>query len=272
MEWIDDGIVVALARLGEQGRVVTLVTRREGRHAGLLRTGPGQGRESGGGSGGGSGRAPGAGPGGGLQLGDRVRARWRGRLDEHLGTLVCETAASVAGDVLDDAGRLAALSAAAAIAATALPERAPNPRAFAGLEQFLQRLQQDRGWAAAYVWWELALLAALGFGLDLERCAATGRSDGLVWVSPRTGRAVSASAGEPFRERLLALPAFLTAEGGAAGGAEVREAAGPRPVPAADLAAGLALTGHFLARCVYAEAGRGLPPARLRLAERLARG
>jgi DNA repair protein RecO (recombination protein O) len=126
---------------------------------------------------------------------------------------------------------------------------------FLAFEALIATLAHQAIWPAVYVRFEAGLLTELGFGLDLSRCAVTGRADDLVWVSPRTGRAVSAEAGEPYRERLLALPRFLlSAQGGLAEG---------------DIAAGLALTGHFLESCVFQPLNRPPPVARMRLIERL---
>jgi DNA repair protein RecO (recombination protein O) len=121
----------------------------------------------------------------------------------------------------------------------------------------MAQLLAEKSWARGYVAWELGLLAELGFGLDLSRCAATGSRDQLAYVSPRSGRAVCLSAGAPYRDRLLRLPLFL-----------VTAAA---PSTAADVFDGLTLTGYFLERHVYGAYERALPPARLRLAERLGR-
>ena len=151
---------------------------------------------------------------------------------------------------------LAGLSAAAAVAAGALPEREPHPGAFLGLEALIAALAAPDIWPAVYVRFEAGLLADLGFGLDLSKCAVTGSADDLIYVSPRTGRAVSAGAGAPYKDRLLALPPFLlSAQGGLGAG---------------DIAAGLAITGHFLERFVFAPLNRPLPPARLWLLDRLA--
>ncbi len=154
--------------------------------------------------------------------------------------------------MLDDPARLAALSAAAAVSDSALPEREPHAACYEGFLALLEALSGAH-WAEVYVRWELALLAELGFGLDLSACAAGGANDQLAYVSPRTGRAVSLAAGEPYRERLLRLPGFLSGRGG--GGPE-------------EVAQGLALTGFFLERHVFAAHHRGLPAARRRLAER----
>lgn len=239
MDWTDEGIVLAARRHGESAAVCSLLTAEHGRHAGLVRGGAGRRQR------------------GVLQPGNRVRAHWRARLPEHLGTYTVELCDAGAARVIDDPARLAALSAACALSEAALPEREPHGRVYNGLCALLESLSADEGWAAGYVAWELALLGDLGFGLDLGSCAATGRNDQLAYVSPKSGRAVSLAAGEPYRDRLLALPAFLI------GGAS----AGPM---AEDVAAGLRLTGHFLEHHVLAPAGRGLPPARRRFVERVA--
>jgi len=189
-----------------------------------------------------------------LQPGNRVHARWRARLGEHLGAFTCELTQAVAATLLGDRHRLAGLSAACVVAASTLPEREPHPRVYDGLGGLLASFAGD-DWPSAYVRWELALLAELGFGLDLSSCAATGRNDQLAYVSPKSGCAVSLAAGEPYRRNLLALPGFLLAD----------EAVGSPE----DVARGLALTGYFLERNVFRHLDKGLPAARDRLAQRL---
>ncbi len=236
MEWTDQGIILSARKHGETSAIVTLLTRAHGRHAGLVRGGTGKGSR------------------GILQPGNTVEARWRARLAEHLGTLTCEMAHAFAAAVLDDADRLAALSAACAVAEAALPEREPFPAVFDGLLALLGAIEGDV-WPVAYVRWELGLLAQLGFGLDLSECAATGRNDQLAYVSPKSGRAVSMAAGEPYRGKLLTLPAFLAGGGNGA-------------TPGA-LLDGLRLTGHFLERHVFAAMNVTMPAARRRLEDRL---
>src|SRR6266404_5000801 len=171
MEWRDTGFVLAGRRHGETGLIVELLTAEHGRHAGLVRGGQSPRR-----------RAV-------LQPGNSVAASWRGRLPEHLGTLDCELVEAHAARILDDPDRLAALGAATALLLTALPEREPHRDLYASLAGLLEAL--DSGpWAQSYVAWECDLLAALGFGLDLASCAATGASDDLAYVSPRSGSAV----------------------------------------------------------------------------------
>jgi DNA repair protein RecO (recombination protein O) len=241
MQWEDEGIVLGARRHGESGLIVQLLTRGHGRHAGLVRGG--QGRKL---------RAA-------LETGNRIAATWTARLAEHLGTMTGELLASHAARMIEDPARLACLAAATSLAEAALPEREPHPRAFEGLEALLDALDADHGWAVGYVEWELILLTELGFGLDLSRCAATGETADLVYVSPKSGHAVSAKAGAPYRDKLLPLPAFLLPGG---------FATPPSPPEALD---GVRLTGYFLDHRVFAPHGRETPPARARFVDVLER-
>jgi DNA repair protein RecO (recombination protein O) len=238
MEWRDVGFVLAARRHGEHGIIVELLTREHGRHAGLVRGGQSLRM-----------RAM-------LQPGNEVAAIWRGRLTEHLGTLGCELVRAHVAAILDDPERLAALTATVALVAAALPEREPQPDIFALYRDLLEALDSAVDWPARYVGWERDMLSALGFGLDLGRCALTGVTTDLAYVSPRTGRAVSRAAGLPYRDKLLALPDFLW-----------------QNVPADNnqVMLGMALTGHFLLHHIFAPQGRPLPAARVRLAERMKR-
>ncbi|MGZ5851971.1 MAG: DNA repair protein RecO [Hyphomicrobium sp.] len=241
MEWADEGLVLGARRHGENATVVTILTRDNGRHAGLARGGQGS-------------KARGL-----YQPGNHVSVRWRGRLPEHLGNWTCELMAGYAASVMDEPGKLAALSAACAMLESALPEREPAPHVYGDSLAFVVSLASENEanprWPEAYARWELQLLADLGFGLDLSACAATGSRENLAFVSPKSGRSVSAEAGEPYRGKLLELPAFLT-------GREM--VADPTAVQAA-----LRLTGYFLDRHVFAPQGRTIPPARTRLVEAL---
>jgi len=236
MEWADSGFVVAVRRHGESGLIVELLTREHGRHLGFVRGGQSPKRRS------------------VLQPGNLVAAAWRGRLAEHLGTIACELLRAHAARFLDDPDRLAALASATALIAVALPEREPHADVFAAFARLLDDLDSASDWPARYVHWECGLLAALGFGLDLTRCAATGAAGDLAYVSPRTGRAVSRAAGRPYHDKLLPLPEFLRLE---------------RPAAAAGIECGLALTEHFLLHHLLLPQGRRLPPARARLAARM---
>lgn len=238
MKWEDEAIVLAARPHGETAIVAQLLTRDHGRHAGLVRGGQGA-------------RLRGI-----YQAGNRVAATWSGRLAEHLGSLECELECSYMARVLDDSDRLAALSAATAVCEGAMPEREPHRACFEGLMALLEALEGDH-WAEVYVRWEMAFLAELGFGLDLSRCAAGVENDQLAYVSPKSGRAVSLSAGAPYREKLLRLPGFLVGRG----------EGGPEAV-----AEGLALTGFFLERHLFHPHDKPLPAARQRLEQRIASG
>jgi DNA repair protein RecO (recombination protein O) len=238
MEFEDDAYVLSARPFGETGAIVELITRLHGKYAAHV-------------AGAASRRMKPF-----LQAGARVSLRYRARTSEQLGAASLEPVGEGPSALFDDALALAGLSAAAAVAAGALPEREPHPGAFLGLEAFIAALAQPDIWPAVYVRFEAGLLADLGFGLDLSRCAVTGSPDDLVYVSPRTGRAVSAAAGDAYKDRLLALPPFLLSSQGGLG--------------AGDIAAGLAITGHFLQRYLFAPLNRPLPPARMWLSDRLA--
>ena len=138
-----------------------------------------------------------------------------------------------------------------------LPERDPHPELYATTLHLLRSFNEPDIWPTLLVHWEFQLLAELGFGLDLSECAATGTAEELVYVSPRSGRAVSREAGAPYGDKLLPLPAFLLDA--------------TAPLGPADIAAGFALTGFFLERDVLEPHGLKLPPARERLLDLLAR-
>lgn len=232
MEWTDDGIVLGMRRHGEASAIVELLTREHGRHLGLVR-----GATS-------SRMRP------WLQPGNGVRAVWRARLDEHLGTYMIE------GTRLRAAGLLASSHAVYGVThlaslARLLPERDPHGDIYGLLERTLDDFDDARGAAAHLVRFELAMLGELGFGLDLQHCAATGETADLVYVSPKSGGAVSRTAGEPWRDRLLRLPPFLRqGEDGANGRSDQ------------DLLDGFALTGLFLLRHVLEPRGQGHSDAR----------
>ncbi|TAN72365.1 MAG: DNA repair protein RecO [Magnetospirillum sp.] len=234
MEWDDEAVVLSLRRHGEHGGVASLLTRCHGRHAGLIHGAQSKANR------------------GIAQPGNHVRAWWKGRLAEQLGTLRLEVLHAHAGAVLDDPARLAALSAACALSELALPERQPHPGAFAALEALLTALAAE-SWPSVYVHWELALLRDLGFGLDLSVCAATGATEDLGFVSPKSGRAVARAAAGPWKHKLLPLPRFLV-EGGEGAAAEIRD--------------GLLLTGFFLDRHVLSAHNLSMPAARIRLVDR----
>ena len=233
MEWSDEGIILSVRPHGETGAVLELFTRRNGRHLGLVH----------------GGRSRKLRP--VLQIGTHVEANWKARIADNLGHFALELRKSYAALVLDEPAALAALTSIAALARL-LPERDPHPNLFEVTLFVLGYLDEREVWPALLVRWELALLEELGFGLDLASCAATGATTDLTYVSPKSGRAVSSAAGEPYKERLLALPHFLLGRAG-------------EGVTAADLAAGLALTEHFLLARVLRPRDLAMPEARNRL-------
>jgi DNA repair protein RecO (recombination protein O) len=239
VEWTAPAVVLEVRPHGEGGAVVSLLTEDHGRHAGLAK--------------GGSSRAQ-----SGLWLpGNLIEARWIARLPDQLGALTAEMVHPAAALAMDDPLALALLSSACAIAADALPEREPHPRAFHALVSVIAHLAGGAETVLAdYIRWEALVLGELGYGLNLETCAVTGTTEGLTHVSPRTGRAVSAGAAAPYTGRLLPLPAFL------------RD--GDNPGDPAAWEAGLRLTGHFLERDAFGARHRPVPEARHRLADRVA--
>jgi DNA repair protein RecO (recombination protein O) len=237
-EWQAPAIVLDVRPHGEGGAIVTLLTEPHGRHAGLAKGGGSRGQAA------------------LWQAGNLVEARWVARLAEQLGALSGEMVHPAAALAMEEPLALAILRAACALAEGALPEREPHPLSFRGLLAVIAQLAAG-GEAAmpALVRWEADLLTDLGYGLDLTRCAVTGSAEDLAFVSPRSGRAVSTAGAGAWRDRLLPLPRFLLGQG---------------PSGPADWAAGLRLTGHFLARDVFGVHNRGLPAARDLLVDRVA--
>jgi len=230
MEWTDEGIVLGVRRHGESSAIVELLTREHGRHLGLVRGGAGSRMRP------------------LLQPGNGVRAVWRARLDEHLGFYAIEGTRLRAGTLIAFSHAVYGVTHLASLVRL-LPERDPHEDIYEMLEHTLDDFE-DAGEAAAHlVRFELAMLAELGFGLDLSSCAATGETAELVYVSPKSGGAVSRSAGEPWRDRLLRLPAFLREADSHAWTDE-------------DLQDGFRLTGLFLLRHVLEPRGQGHSDAR----------
>jgi DNA repair protein RecO (recombination protein O) len=195
-----------------------------------------------------------------LQPGNSLHITWRARLNEHLGSFHAEPLRVRAGAVLERRDALIGLNAFAAMAGAVLPEREAHVGVYGAAEVLLDAIAERdfAAWAPLYIRWEAGLLEELGFGLDLSRCAATGSTDDLIYVSPRSGRAVSREAGEPYADRLLKLPAFLLGS----------QNAGPS---ASEMLDGLKLTANFLLERVLQPHGKDLPQARIRLQELAAR-
>jgi DNA repair protein RecO (recombination protein O) len=225
MEWTDDGIVLGVRRLGEGSVIAELLTREHGRHLGVVRGGT-------------SARMRPV-----LQPGNTVRAVWRARLDEHLGNYMLEALTLRAANLMTSSHAVYGVTHLGSLVRL-LPERDPHENIFEMVEGALDDFDDARHAATHLARFELAMLAELGFGLDLSTCAASGVTEDLIYVSPKSGNAVSRSAGEAWRDRLLRLPAFLRDD-------VIAEAPGDD-----DLRDGFTLTGMFLLRHVLEPRGQ----------------
>lgn len=232
IDWRDEGIVLTVRPHGETSVILELLTRDHGRHLGVVHGGISRKKAA------------------MLQPGNQLDAAWRARLEDHLGTWTVELKQARAAGVLTDPSRLAALSSCCALASFALPER-ESPGTFQRqTEALCDAIADGQGWLNEYVHWEMALLEVTGFQLDLSRCAVSGGSNDLAFVSPRTGRAVSRAEAGAWAPKLLPLPDMML------GGMPTIEGA----------IAALAVTGHFLDQKLAPSLGnRALPIARARL-------
>ncbi|NRB35233.1 MAG: DNA repair protein RecO [Rhodobacteraceae bacterium] len=239
MDWTDHGILLSTRRHGENAAIIEVFTEAHGRHAGVVR--------------GGASRkiAP------ILQPGAQLHVAWRARLEEHIGAFTVEPLRSRAAVALSGRMTLAGLNAVCGLLRFCLAERDPHPGFYKRSEALLDLLGQDEIWPLAYLQWELALLEETGFGLDLTSCAVTGRDAGLVYVSPKTGRAVSRDGAGDWADRLLPLPPVLRGDGEASD---------------TEIVAALGVTGYFLDNKLAPQLGRNpVPDARGRLVDLLAR-
>jgi DNA repair protein RecO (recombination protein O) len=237
MDWDAPAIVLDARPYGEGDAIATVMTAEHGAHRGLARGGSARSRTA------------------IWQPGNLVQVRWVARLAEQLGSFSAELVHPAAALAMDDPLALAMLSAVCAVAEGALPEREPHPRVFDGLLHLIAHLSRGEALLADLIRWETVVLADLGYGLDLTRCAVTGETAALAFVSPKTGRAVTAEGAGTWASRLLPLPGFLV------GGNEARPT---------DWRDGLRLTGHFLERDAFGHHHRPLPVARHMLYDRVA--
>ena len=237
MDWRDEGILLAMRPHGETSAIIEVLTAAHGRHMGVVR--------------GGASRRMAA----SLQPGTGLALDWRARLDGHIGSFTVEPLKSRA-HLLADRLALAGLMSACALLHEALPEREPHPALWQRTLGLMDALGQA-GWTAAYLRWELCLLEEIGFGLDLGTCAVTGATAGLAYVSPKSGRAVTAQAAGTWADRLIPLPEGLD---------------GVAPLAPEAVLMGLRLTGFFLDRELRPVLNdRPLPEARARLVDLIAR-
>jgi DNA repair protein RecO (recombination protein O) len=238
MEWRDQGILLSARRHGETSAIIEVFTPEQGRHAGVVR--------------GGTSRkiAP------SLQPGAQLDVAWRARLEDHIGAFTVEPLRSRAAVAMQDRLALAGLNAVTALLSFCLPEREPHPALYQRTEALLDMLGQGDVWPLAYLKWELRLLEEMGYALDLESCAVTGVSEELIYVSPKSGRAVSAKGAGEWANRLLPLPTVL--RGGTGSDAEIAQ--------------GLVTTGHFLSAHLARDlGGKPLPEARARFVDAFSR-
>lgn len=232
MEWRDTGTIISVRKHGETSTIVDVLTEGHGRHAGIVRGGASRKM------------AP------ILQPGTQVDAEWRARLEEHLGSYTLEPTQSRA-TILSNRLGLSAMGSVCALVHFAFPERMAFPRLYRATIGLFDQMAADGAWLSDYALWEYAVLEELGYGLDLDSCAATGATQELIYVSPKSGRAVSRTAGAEWANRMLPLPPFLRAETATKDASEVLDA--------------LKTTGYFLERRLAPALGnRPLPDARAR--------
>lgn len=238
MEWSDEAIILSAERYGEADAILDVMTPGHGRHRGYVKGGMGRRQRA------------------NIQPGNEVAISWRARVADQLGRFTLEPKRARMVDLLYSRDRLAAFTAVAALLVVAMPERESHERIYNGLIAFLDLLADEAAalddYGAGLVRLELGVLGELGFGLDLTACADTGQTDDLVYVSPKSGRAVSRNSGTPYKEKLLALPGFLT---------------GGKVSSAREVADGLALTGYFLERHMHLSRAEALAQARAGFAE-----
>lgn len=263
MQWADAAIILSARKYGESSAVVRVLTRERGLFAGVARGANSKNNR------------------GIIQPGNVISANWQARLSAQLGSFKLELLEAHAAHIMQDAAKLAALSSACALVETALPERHPYPLLFSVFHEFLHILDSSGNWQQAYVKFELSLLAESGFALDLSECAATGKTDGLIYVSPKSARAVCREAGEPYKQKLLPLPQFLLPNNLPLPNPPPygeREQESPIPTKAysqepeayiKETLAGMRLTGYFLEHSLFAPHGKKLPAARGRLLEKI---
>jgi DNA repair protein RecO (recombination protein O) len=244
VEWQDEAIVLSAGRFGEHDAILEVMTPAHGRARGFVKAGMSRRSKA------------------NLQPGNKLSLNWRSRIEGNLGRFQLELIHSPLGSLIGDGARMAALAAAMVVVGSTMPEREPHPPVYDALEGYLALLEAEGSnvaiWASALAQIELGILKELGYGLDLSICAATGVSDNLAYVSPKSGRAVSLEASGPYKTKLLPLPSFFLDRTDG-------------DIMVEDAINGLRLTGYFLERNVWVVAGKGQPDARERLLASLTR-
>lgn len=222
MQWTGEAFILSVKKYAESSAIVTVLTAEHGMSKGLARGVFGKKSQ------------------GVYMQGNFVTSVWKSRLSEFLGSITCELISPVPANFLFDPLRLAALSSICALMEKTLSEKERQPHLFELIKILFEKLMHDDNWQPYYVRVEVELLSLLGFGLDLSVCASTGQKEDLVYVSPRSGRAVSAEAGEPYKSKLLPLPYFLTVDN-------------DDVVALAEVNKGLALCSYFLDKFIFME-------------------
>lgn len=241
MEWRDQGIILSLRKYGEFDAILEVFTRDHGRHAGIVKGGLGRRQR------------------GNIQPGNEVDVTWRGRLETHLGTYSVELKNARAVSYLYHPGKLAALNSCSSLLCLAIAENEKHETLLDGFLALLNAMEatndEKTNWAPLLIKWELGLLSELGFGLNLDCCAATGTTEDLIYVSPKSGRAVSQEAGKPYSDKMLALPGFLIGES--------------NQLDNKDILDGLLLTEFFIERHMLNPYGKKIPQARRMLLDHI---
>ncbi len=260
MQWADAAIILSARKHGESSAVVRVLAREHGVFAGVVRSANSKNNR------------------GIIQAGNVVSANWQARLSHQLGNFKIELLEAHAAHIMQDSARLAALTSACATVEAALAERHPYPKIFAALHELLHSLtaiSPTHDWENDYIKFELSLLAESGYGLDLSECAGDGVTDSLIYVSPKSGRAVCSDCGEPYKDKLLPLPGFLLPNTLPLPNhpPQAGEGMNKSPLPKGErgkekykeILAGMELTGYFLENSLLAPHGKKMPSARLRL-------
>ncbi|MDX8350307.1 DNA repair protein RecO [Cognatiyoonia sp. IB215446] len=239
IEWSDEGVLLVTRPFGETSVIAEVFSENHGRHAGVVRSGTSRKV------------AP------ILQPGAQLSVTWKARLDSHLGSFTVEPIRSRAASAMGDRLALAGLNAVCALLALVLPEREGHPALYGRTINLLDLLGQTDIWPLAYLRWEQALLEEMGFGLDLSACAVRGVNDDLIYVSPKSGRAVSRDGAGEWADRMLPLPPVLSGQGDATN---------------AEIVTALGTTGYFIEhRLVKSLGDRPVPGARGRLLDAIGR-
>lgn len=234
LEWHDKGIILSVRKHGENGGIASILTENYGRTVGYV-YGITSNKKC-----------------GLFEIGNQVSARWHAKAQGQLGVFELELERSMAADVMDSPLKLTALQSACSLIDKTLAENEKHEGVFFATQTLIESFAGEL-WAPTYVYWEIGLLRELGFGLDLSHCVATGDTTELIYVSPKSGCAVSAAAGKIYKDKLLNLPPFLRGEAG---------------FDNEDILDGLKLTGYFLLNRVFSQANQDLPDARLRLEQK----